>query len=185
MANLLRIRGRKRGRSPIILFLVLLVWSVVLGWGMALGLNATEKLEIEGGTEVAIATVDPVPERYQQGLKLYLENCASCHVALPPEVMPSETWRRLLLEPKEHYGRQLEPIVRPFILIVWDYLRAFSRPLEKEEKTPFRVSESRYFKALHPQVDLPRPLSVSSCVSCHPGVGDYDYRSLSPEWEGQ
>ena len=173
-----------RSQLSVVLFLVLVVWSMLLGWGMAVGLNAAAKSEnITQGMSVAIATVDPVPARYQQGLQLYLENCASCHVPLPPEVMPSDTWRTLLLEPEEHYGRQLEPITRPFIFLVWDYLQAFSRPLAKDEKTPLRLTQSRYFQALHPQVTLPPPLNVSSCVSCHPGAADYDYRRLTPEWE--
>lgn len=177
---------RPNRASPVLFLLLLFLWSILLGWGMSRGLNAAEKPEIIAqGTTVAIGTVDPVPEKYQSGLKLYLKNCASCHVGLPPEVMPSETWRTLLLEPNQHYGRQLQPIERPFISIVWNYLLAFSRSLNKEEPKPFRVSESRYFKILHPQVKLPRPLNASGCITCHPSATNYDYRQLSREWENE
>lgn len=170
--------------SPVLFLLFLFVWSILLGWGISRGLNAAEKIEaITLGTNVAIGTVDPVPEKYQPGLKLYLENCASCHVALPPEVMPSETWRTLLLEPNQHYGRQLAPIERPFISIVWNYLLAFSRSLNKGEPKPFLARESRYFKILHPQVKLPQSLNASGCITCHPGAANYDYRQLTREWE--
>ena len=179
-----RIKSIKKDRVPVLFLLLLFVWSILLGWGISRGLNATEKPQaINQGTTVAIGTVDPVPEKYQTGLKLYLQNCATCHVALPPEVMPSETWRTLLLEPEQHYGRQIERIERPFITIVWNYLLAFSRSLNKNEPKPFRVSESRYFKILHPQVKLPQPLNASGCIACHPGAAKYDYRKLAPDWE--
>jgi mono/diheme cytochrome c family protein len=44
-------------------------------------------------------TVDRIPDRYQLGQQLYLENCATCHIGLPPQVLPTETWRRLLQDP--------------------------------------------------------------------------------------
>ncbi len=47
--------------------------------------------------------LDPVPERYQLGLELYLKNCGTCHRALPPAVMPRETWQQLLQD-EQHYG---------------------------------------------------------------------------------
>lgn len=188
-----KIRRRKRGQSPATLLLLLLVWSIFLGWGLAIVLaasaepimlGATLKPEIVAqATAAQPGTVDLVPARYQLGKELYLENCASCHLPLPPEVLPTETWRQVLLEPQQHYGQKLEPMIGPALVVMWDYLRTFSRPKIGEEPTPYRVSESRYFRALHPRVDLPRPTKPSSCVECHPGAAQYDYRRLTPEWE--
>jgi len=178
-----RIRRQKRGRSPVTLLLLLLVWSIFMGWGLSLAVGATVKPEMIAQATSAIGTVDPIPERYQLGKELYLENCATCHIALPPEVLPSESWRRLLLEPEEHYGKQLEPIIGPSRLILWEYLQAFSRPLIGKEKIPFGVSESRFFKALHPRVKLPQPVKAATCVSCHPGATQFNFRSLTAEWE--
>jgi len=151
---------------------------------MAIALGTPVKPDIVAQATPAVpGTVDPVPARYQLGQELYLENCASCHVALPPEVLPTETWRRLLLEPEQHYGQKLQPMIGPSLLVMWDYLRTFSRPQVAKEATPYRVSESPYFKALHPRVDLPQPVNPGSCVTCHPGVTQYNYRSLTSEWE--
>jgi hypothetical protein len=97
--------------------------------------------------------------------------------------MPSETWRRLLLEPEQHYGVQLQPMIGPSVLIMWDYLRAYSRPQVVDEAIPYRVSESRFFKALHPRVKLPENVKPDGCVTCHPAVAQFNYRSLTPEWE--
>ena len=176
-------RVRRRKRSPAVLLLLLLVWSICLGWGLSLIAGATVKPDsIAQTTSTAPGTVDLVPERFNLGKELYLKNCASCHVALPPEVLPTESWRRLLLEPEQHYGQQLEPIIGPSRRLIWDYLQTFSRPEMAGKPTPYRVSESRFFKALHPQVKLPESVKPGSCVSCHPGVAQYNYRRLSPEW---
>jgi hypothetical protein len=97
--------------------------------------------------------------------------------------MPSETWRRLLLEPQEHYGQKLEPMIGPSLLVMWEYLRSFSRPSLEKESIPYRVADSRFFKALHPRVKFPQPAKIDSCLTCHPGVNQFNYRSLTPEWE--
>ncbi len=164
-------RRRLRRRSPLVLFLLLLLWSIILGLGMAGATNAP-----------SIGTVDPVPANYQLGQSLYLENCSSCHIAVPPAVLPTETWRQLLQD-RQHYGQQLQPLVDPTRLLVWNYLRDFSRPLLPDEQTPFRINNSRYFQALHPRVELPQPTRLGSCISCHSGASRYDFRSLTPEWE--
>ncbi|MEG4515600.1 MULTISPECIES: diheme cytochrome C [unclassified Microcoleus] len=127
-------------------------------------------------------TVDRIPERYQLGQQLYLENCATCHIALPPQVLPTETWRRLLQDP-QHYGQTLKLLVDPPRILVWNYLQTFSRPQAKDEEVAYRVASSRYFKALHPKVKLSQPANISSCVTCHPGASQYNFRKLTAEWQ--
>lgn len=177
-------KGKRQKRSVAVLFLLLLVWSICLGWGLSLIGNATVKSAIIAqATPAESGTVEEIPARYKLGRELYVENCGSCHIALPPEILPSETWRRLLLEPQQHYGQQLKPLIGPTLLVMWEYLRTFSRPQAKKEQIPYRVSESRFFKALHPRVKFPEKVSLGSCVSCHTGVAQSNYRSLTPEWE--
>ena len=181
-----KIRLNKRTKSPTVLFLLLLVWSLCLGWGMSLAVGTPMPTQrIAQAATVVPGAVDPIPERYQQGYKLYWENCSGCHIALPPQVLPTDSWRQILLEIDQHYGKKLE-IITPIVQIMWNYLQAFSRPQilqTKEEAIPEFVRESRYFKALHPQVDLPKDVSHQSCITCHPGVAQNDYRTLTPEWE--
>lgn len=168
-----------RTSSPVVLFLLILLWSITIGWGLSL-VNAQPATQ--NSTVEAIGTVDPVPANNQLGEQLYLENCASCHIALPPAVLPTQTWQQVLQD-SQHYGTQLPPLVDPPRLLVWNYLRTFSRPQAKEEETPYRVDDSRYFTALHPKVKLPRPVQITSCVSCHTGAAEYNFRSLTAEWE--
>ncbi|NER51928.1 MAG: cytochrome C [Symploca sp. SIO1A3] len=153
-----KIRLGKRGKSPVVLFLFLFVWSIGLGWGMSLAVSARQPESIAQAATAISGSVDPISERYQQGYKLYLENCSGCHIALPPEVLPTDSWRQILIEIDQHNGKKLE-IIGPIVQIMWNYLRAFSRPQirqTEDEPIPELVRESRYFKALHPRVDLPQ-----------------------------
>lgn len=183
---------RRYRRSPVVLFLLLLLWSIVLGWALSQATMASNlggaiaqtnpRVEDLAPPPTAIGTVDPIPSKYQLGYELYLENCATCHIGVPPAVLPTETWRQLLQD-SQHYGVQINPLVDPGRLLVWDYLRTFSRPLMAEESVPYRMGQSRYFKALHPRVDLSPTVKLSSCATCHPAAAQFNYRSLSPEWE--
>lgn len=177
-----------RRRSPLLLFLLLLGWSLILGWGLAQSLSAQTipaqpPLESSPIPQIAPdAPVDVVSDRYQLGQQLYLEACASCHVGLPPQVMPSQTWAALLQD-SQHYGVQITPLVTPPLQIAWDYVSHYSRPILERERTPYRLTQSRYFKALHPKVEFTEPIGVGSCATCHPAAAQFNYRRLAPEWE--
>lgn len=162
-------------RRPLGLILVILAWSLTMGWVLSFATSADS-----ANPTSEIGTVDVVPAQYQLGKELYLENCASCHLALPPEVLPTQTWRNLLQD-SQHYGVQLTPLIDPPRMLVWRYLSTFSRSHLQDEATPYRVNSSRYFQALHPQVDLIRPVEINSCVSCHPSARDFNFRRLSRE----
>jgi hypothetical protein len=137
-------------------------------------------------TGVAVAAegaIDPVPARYQLGQQIYLQTCAACHIAVPPQLLPIQTWQQLLQDP-QHYGITIKPLVSPELQATWSYVRTYSRPVRADEPVPYRVYQSRYFKALHPRVELPnRQLKLTSCATCHPGADKYDFRTLSSEWQ--
>jgi len=187
MANLIKRRPRRqgiprknrrqlRGKSVSLLVLVL-AWSLAMGWLLSL---ASHVQGATPGTPNEIGTVDVVPAKYKLGQELYLENCSKCHIAIPPEVLPTQTWKNLL-EDSQHYGAILKPLVDPPRILVWRYLSNFSRPVFKEEPIPYRVKKSRYFRALHPKVESLRSIKINSCVSCHPSAGDFNFRRLSRE----
>ena len=145
---------------------LILLWSVAVGWGIAWAVDSSPA---------------NTPARFQAGLESYLETCSGCHVPLPPEVMPTQTWKRILERPAQHYGVSV-PLVRVSQLVIWQYMNFFSRPVLKDEPVPLYLAQSRYFKALHPNVTLPQPLTHKTCIACHPGALKLDYRTLSPEW---
>ena len=127
-------------------------------------------------------TVDRLPETQALGQEVYRNNCGTCHLALPPAVLPTESWRQQLLS-REHYGRTLERMTPLNRQLVWQYLSNGSRALAEGEAEPYRVASSRYFKALHPRVPLEVGAGVSTCVSCHPRAEFFNFRRLTPDWD--
>ena len=116
------------------------------------------------------------------GQEIYLENCRSCHVPIPAQVLPTQSWQEILTNPQNHYGQALPTSVKVMSGLIWTYLKEYSRPANSGEVLPQYVTNSRYFKALHPQVELPKPTRHQNCTTCHPSANKLDYRTLSDEW---
>ena len=174
----LRVKRFRRSRLTLpLIFALICLWSIALGWGMAIATNPAHLVS------QAQSTPTSASNNFRLGKKVYLENCSSCHIPIPPGVLPTETWKQILEKPQKHYGTQLPSRISPLTLLMWDYLRTFSRPLPPEAIVPEYVYQSRYFKALHPRVELPKAASHKTCISCHAGAKQLDYRSLTPEWE--
>jgi hypothetical protein len=178
MASLLKYKSshKKLKRQLLIVMLIIFGWSVAIGFilGLATSTQAANPPEI--------GTVDVVPAQYQLGQQIFIENCSTCHLALPPEVFPIQTWKNIL-EDSQHYGANITPLTGIQRNLVWRYVSTFSRVKLEDENIPYRLNRSRYFKALHPGVELPKPVTMGSCVSCHPGANEYNFRKLTPEWE--
>jgi hypothetical protein len=177
-----------RKRLPLFLLGIITFWSVTLGWGISLALDfpfsfQAVKVLAQSNSNSPKFNNNPIPERYQAGRALYVENCSTCHLAIPPEVLATETWQKLLEKPQQHYGQSIPPMVRISQVVVWEYLKDFSRSVSKDEPVPFYVQQSRYFKALHPRVNLPPEVNPKTCITCHPGANNFEFRSLTPQWD--
>jgi hypothetical protein len=192
--------SKRRRRSPLMLVILLVVFSCCIGLGLAqaiespraqlAGLNRSSANLTLADRVAEVGPVDPaggvdvVSDRYQAGQEVYLKNCATCHIGIPPAVMPTQTWRALI-EDAQHYGVIIKPVEEPDLQLLWRYLQTYSRPIDDGESIPYRISSARYFRALHPGVKLPEKVQLESCVTCHPGVNQFNYRQLSPEWDAK
>ncbi|MFE4105462.1 cytochrome C [Almyronema epifaneia] len=158
--------GKFGRRSPLIF---LLSWVLSVGLGLQLAQAITPK---------SSGTVDPLRPEYEVAQQIYLESCGTCHLAVPPAVLPTQTWYQLLNDVR-HYSTELPPIPRFDAQLIARYLRFYSRPYYEGEDLPFQVSSSRFFTALHPQIAFDQPPTLRSCVACHPQAADFDFRSVS------
>ncbi len=162
--------------------------SLLLGWGLSSLSQAATPLKLLAAQPALLAqaapnqaaelprTVDYVPEGARLGQRLYLENCATCHIGVPPETLPSEAWRNIIQD-SSHYGTEIRPPRDPSLGLIWTYLRSFSRQRSNgEERVPYRLERSRYFKALHPDVTLPSEVSLESCATCHRAAQQFSFR---------
>lgn len=129
-------------------------------------------------------TVAPVPPSttLETGKDLYLETCASCHLPIAPEVLPTETWKEIMENPQKHYGTSVPDLVRISQVVIWQYLMTMSRPLNPQEIQPTYIRNSRYFRALHPRVEFTNEINSQNCLACHPGARQLNYQELTPEW---
>jgi len=169
----------RQGPAIFLLLLLIFLWSTSCIWFMAKISTATTISQINSEL---ISNVDVVPQRHRLGLSLYLENCSTCHVAVPPQVIPTESWQ-IILRDSQHYGVQLPLLMDPPRQLVWNYLQVSSRrKSQKDEIIPYKIARSRYFQALHPGVKLPQKLNIKGCISCHPKVENFDFRTLNSEW---
>jgi hypothetical protein len=156
-------------------FLLLLFASLAIsaGWGFATALEPSHPH--------ASSPVAQKVNTYELGKEKYLANCSTCHLPIPAEVLPTETWRKILQKPQQHYGQSLPSIEGLSQKLIWSYLSTFSRPLLPNEAMPFLVEDARFFKALHPAVSLPKPTTAQTCLVCHPKAAQLDYQTLNNE----
>lgn len=185
--------GRRRF-SPWKTGVLLLIWGILIGFGLAIALQPAPVIA------QGVKALDPVPPEFALRQQVYVERCGSCHVAIPPALLPRERWEELLQRPEQHFGvnlRQSQSNIRALsnidIRLMWDYIRATSRNAQDRETLPTQVSGSRFFRALHPKVaescrtlagvNCPDRITVQTCGICHPQASDYDYRTLAPGWE--
>ena len=100
----------------------------------------------------------------------YKQQCGACHMAYPPELLPSASWRKVVSRLNDHFGEQLEidPEVKKVII---EYLNTnaadncntglgtrIMRCLGN--RTPLRITEIPYIRARHREI-------TSNCSTCH------------------
>ncbi len=161
----------------LIISVAIILWCVSIGWAFnqALGADPSPRLA---------QSLRPDRSTVEAGKEMYVSTCSGCHIPIPPEVLPTETWQELLENPQKHYGTSVPNLIRLSQILIWDYLKTYSRPiLLRDAPIPYYIEQSQYFKIVHPRVEFTEPISTKSCVVCHPGIKDFDYRTLSAEWE--
>jgi mono/diheme cytochrome c family protein len=178
--------GLRQSRRWLVLLALTLTWSAIGGGLLARLAAAPVPAPPAAAATVATpyVTTDAVADRYQLGQQLYFENCATCHIGLPPAVMPTETWRDILRD-RSHYGATLPQLPDATRKVMGQYLQIFSRSKSpQEEQIPYRLAQSLYFKALHPGVSFTKSgvkPGLNSCEVCHPASRQFNFRQIKSE----
>ena len=103
----------------------------------------------------------------------YRSECASCHLAYPPALLPLATWRRLLGSLDKHYGvdASLEPAE---VLEISRWLEPLAGTYKKvrEEPQEDRITKSAWFVREHRKIEAEVWLresikSAANCAACH------------------
>ena len=108
--------------------------------------------------------------------------CASCHIAYPPGLLPAQAWRRMMSQLDRHYGADasLEPAVAAEI---GAHLERYSGSGKRARGVPqsLRITESAWFVREHHEVpqatwNSPAVKSAANCAACHTLAEQGDYR---------
>ena len=166
----------------LVISLAILLWCISIGSAFTHALAAKPSPILAQGQ--SLPPLGPNRSTVEAGKELYVATCSGCHIPIPPEVLPTETWQELLENPQKHYGTSVPNVIRLSQVLMWDYLKTNSRPIFlRDSPVPYYIEQSQYFKILHPRVEFSEPITTQSCVLCHPGVKDFNYRTLTVEWE--
>ena len=112
----------------------------------------------------------------------YVQECAACHLAYPPALLPARSWQRLMGGLDQHFGSDasLDAATRQQI-DRWLRAHAGTRPRVIAAPPQDRITRSAWFERKHREIDpsvwrLNSVKSAAHCAACHTGAeaGDFD-----------
>ncbi|ABM36847.1 diheme cytochrome c [Polaromonas naphthalenivorans] len=130
-------------------------------------------------TQAAMADGD---RRMVPLLPQYKQECAACHLAYPPGMLPAASWKRVMAGLPKHYGTDasLDPATVKE-LSTWLGANAGTYKRVSEEPPQDRITTSSWFERKHREVapDTWKRAAIGSranCAACHTRAdkGDFD-----------
>jgi hypothetical protein len=114
------------------------------------------------------------------------QECASCHMAFPPGLLPAASWRKTMSTLDQHFevDASLTPTESAEIT---DFLVANASNRWTAATAPLRITESEWFKSKHNSREIAPAVwkrasikSPANCMACHSGAdkGNFDERSI-------
>lgn len=117
--------------------------------------------------------------------------CASCHMAYHPGLLPEQSWRKMMAGLDKHFGDNAALDV-PTRAEIEQFLVANSADKQSNCRSqriaqsipanaaPLRISETRYFLAKHDEISAATFKrkgigSAANCAACHQGAGKGDF----------
>lgn len=115
-------------------------------------------------------------------LPKYQQECAACHVAFPPDLLPAESWRRLMNGLPRHFGTDASlDAATVKELSAWLDAHAGTTKRVREAPREDRITTSAWFIRKHDEVPAAAwkraaVKSAANCAACHvqANQGDFD-----------
>ncbi|ACC75364.1 diheme cytochrome c [Paraburkholderia phymatum] len=122
----------------------------------------------------SIATAEPEGTASQVNvLPRYRQECATCHLAYPPGMLPAASWQRILGNLQHHFGTDAS-LDADSVRQISTWLAANSAGDTAAHAAPpeDRITRSHWFREEHAEVAADvwkRPMikSASNCAACH------------------
>jgi mono/diheme cytochrome c family protein len=147
---------------------------------MALGLLAALSL-----AQVALADDDGGSRGSRVPLlPSYKQECAACHTAYPPGMLPAASWQRVMGNLSKHYGADasLDPAtVKELSTWLGAHAGTYKRVRQESLAPPQdRITRSAWFIRKHDEVSaaswkLPAVKSAANCAACHTQADKGDF----------
>ena len=150
----------------------LATWTLALAAGMGIGYQAWA----DDGRRAAQVPLLPS----------YKAECAACHVAYPPGMLPASSWQRLVTHLPAHFGTDasLDPAAVKE-LSTWLSANAANGRTAAESPPEDRITRSAWFTRQHDEVPAATwkrasIKSASNCMACHTGAdrGDFNEHNV-------
>lgn len=115
-------------------------------------------------------------------LPRYASECASCHIAYPPGMLPAASWNRLMQDLPRHFGTDASvDAATSKELSQWLATHAGTHKRVREVPPEDRITRSAWFIREHRELapaTWQRPMirSAANCAACHTEAeqGDFD-----------
>ena len=116
----------------------------------------------------------------------YTQECAACHVAFPPALLPADSWRRVMNGLSRHYGTDASlDAATVKELSTWLGANAGSARRLGAAPPEDRVTKSAWFVRKHDEVPAaawqrPAVRSAANCTACHANAarGEFDEHAV-------
>jgi hypothetical protein len=119
-------------------------------------------------------------------LPKYKQECAACHIAFPPRMLPSASWQRVMSNLPHHYGTDAS-LDSATVAELSTWLSTHAGTAQRPSAQPLedRITRSDWFVREHrelPAATWKRPAirSAANCTVCHAQAdkGDFDERNI-------
>ena len=107
----------------------------------------------------------------------YLQECAACHLAYPPGMLPAQSWQRIMGGLDRHYGSDAsldEASVRQIGAWLQTHAGSYKR-VGSTAPPQDRITRSAWFERKHRELDptiwkQAAVKSAANCMACHGGA---------------
>lgn len=111
----------------------------------------------------------------------YKSECAACHIAYPPAMLPAPSWKRLMVNLDKHFGTDAS-LDEASVREISGWLNTHASTRSQEAPLQDRITQTAWFVREHRASEIPAQVwkrasigSASNCAACHTRADQGDF----------